>query len=412
MRKDIGRVVSFATLFPPVEDCVVAKPLSMHDLLRNMRVTGASDLHMKVGMPPIFRIKSELRMPQALAKLTAEDTRRLLLEIIPPDLLPRLEETGDLDFSTFHQTADGESETTASGEPVRPDRFRCNVFRAGGNWHSAIRRVQPTIPDFQDLGLPEVYRKVADETNEGLILVVGVTGCGKSTTLACMLERINQTRGTHIITIEDPVEFQIHPKMSVVSQREIGIDVSDYGTALRYVVRQDPDVIFIGELRDHDTVLAAVQAAETGHMVLGSLHAPDTSQCFGRIVEFFPQNEHAFIRSAIANSLQAVLAQRLLPANTEKVKIGVAPATEVLLTNGTVREMIREGDDADLPAVINSSRQSGMRSFTQSLAEMVEAELVTMQVALEYAPNREALQSILKGVEVRSSMLVGKIKGG
>lgn len=383
----------------------MAKPVTMHDLLRNMRVTSASDLHMKVGMPPIFRIKGELRMPQGLAPLTAEDTQRLLKEIIPPELIHRIAETGDLDFSTFHKTDDGNPE-------ARPDRFRCNVFRAGGNWHGAIRRVQPTIPDFADLGLPEVYRKVADESHEGLVLVVGVTGSGKSTTLACLLERVNQTRGVNIITIEDPVEYQIYPKMSVVSQREIGIDVPSYGSALKYVVRQDPDVIFIGELRDHDTVLAAVQAAETGHLVFGSLHAPDTSQCFGRIVEFFPQNEHAFIRSALANSIKAVLAQRLLPANQEKVKSGVAPATEVLLSNGSVREKIREAEDNDLPAIINSSRQSGMRSFTQSLAELVEAEIVNMQTALEYAPNREALQAVLKGVEVRSSMLVGKIKGG
>ena len=382
----------------------MAKPVTMHDLLRNMRVTSASDLHLKVGMPPIFRIKSELRMPQGLEPLTPDDTRRLLREIIPEGFEARIEETGDLDFSTFHKTDDDNPD-------ARPDRFRCNVFRAGGNWHSAIRRVQPNIPDFEELGLPEVYRTVADQTNEGLVLVVGVTGSGKSTTLACLLERVNQTRGVNIITIEDPVEYQLVPKMSVVSQREIGIDVPTYASALKYVVRQDPDVIFIGELRDHDTVLAAVQAAETGHLVFGSLHAPDTSQCFGRIVEFFPQNEHAFIRSALANSIQAVLAQRLLPANTEKVAVGVAPATEVLLANASVREKIREAEDADLPAIINSSRQSGMRSFTHSLAELVENETVTMQTALEYAPNREALQAVLKGVEVRASMLVGKIKG-
>ncbi|MCA9294092.1 MAG: PilT/PilU family type 4a pilus ATPase [Phycisphaerales bacterium] len=383
----------------------MAKPLTMHDLLRNMRVTSASDLHLKVGMPPIFRIKGELRMPQGMSALSADDTKRLLREIIPDGMEQRVEESGDLDFSTFHKTEDGNPD-------ARPDRFRCNVFRAGGNWHSAIRRVQPTIPDFEDLGLPAVYRKVADETNEGLVLVIGVTGCGKSTTLACLLERVNQTRGVHIITVEDPIEYQIYPKMSVISQREIGIDVPNYGSALKFIVRQDPDVIFIGELRDHDTVLAAVQAAETGHLVFGSLHAPDTAQCFGRIVEFFPQNEHAFIRSALANSMKAILAQRLLPANVEKVPAGVAPATEVLLTNGSVREKIREAEDNDLPAIINSSRQSGMRSFTHSLAELVEAEIVNMQTALEFAPNREALQSLLKGVEVRTSMLVGKIRGG
>jgi twitching motility protein PilT len=393
------------------ENRALAKPLTMHDLLRNMRVTEASDLHMKVGMPPIFRIRGELRMPQGLPPLTPEDTQRLLREIIPPALVERIEQTGDLDFSTFQHTDESHA-NHGTAKASRPDRFRCNVFRAGGNWHGAIRRVQPDIPDFETLGLPEVYRRIADESHEGLVLVVGVTGSGKSTTLACLLERVNQTRGVNIITVEDPVEYQISPKMSVVSQREIGIDVPNYASALKYIVRQDPDVIFIGELRDHDTVLAAVQAAETGHLVFGSLHAPDTSQCFGRIVEFFPQNEHGFIRSALANSIQAVLAQRLLPANPEKVKAGIIPATEVLLANSSVREKIREAEDTDLPSIINSSRQSGMRSFTQSLAELVEKELVTTSVALEFAPNREALQSVLKGVEVRASMLVGKIRGG
>jgi len=213
------------------------------------------------------------------------------------------------------------------------------------------------------------------------------------------------------VTVEDPVEYMIHPKMSIVSQREIGTDVPTYAEALKYVVRQDPDVIFIGELRDHDTVLAAIQAAETGHLVFGSLHTADTMQCFGRIVEFFPQHEHGFIRSALANSLRAVCAQRLLPANKETAGTPVVPATEVLLSNGSVREKIRDAEDGDLPAIINSSRSDGMRSFTDSLAELVEKEYVPLHTAMEYAPNREALSSKLKGVEVRAQTLVGKIKG-
>ncbi|MBN8645664.1 MAG: Flp pilus assembly complex ATPase component TadA, partial [Planctomycetes bacterium] len=289
--------------------------------------------------------------------------------------------------------------------------FRCNVFRAGGGMHAAIRRVRPDIPSFENLRLPPVYQKLSDETSEGLILVVGVTGCGKSTTLACMLERINQTQAMNIITIEDPVEYQIHPRMSIVSQREIGTDVPNYASALKYAVRQDPDVIFIGELRDHDTVLAAVQAAETGHLVFGSLHTADTMQCFSRIVEFFPQHEHGFIRAALSSSLKAVCAQRLLPANQDIAKVGVVPATEVLINNAIARERIREGADSDLPAIINSSLQDGMRSFTHSLAELVETEMVSLNTALEFAPNREALKSRLKGVEVKQGTLVGRLKG-
>lgn len=405
----------------------MAVRVTMHQLLFNMRKTNASDLHLKIGLPPVFRVAGELRMPPQVPALTAEDTERLCKEIIPPNLFPRFDERGDLDFSCFvdtddpHQTlqpiaAAAEQPNPQAVSPVpaatkRKDRFRCNVFRAGGGMHAAIRRVRPDIPSFENLRLPPVYQKLSDETSEGLILVVGVTGCGKSTTLACMLERINQTQAMNIITIEDPVEYQIHPRMSIVSQREIGTDVPNYASALKYAVRQDPDVIFIGELRDHDTVLAAVQAAETGHLVFGSLHTADTMQCFSRIVEFFPQHEHGFIRAALSSSLKAVCAQRLLPANQDIAKVGVVPATEVLINNAIARERIREGADSDLPAIINSSLQDGMRSFTHSLAELVETEMVSLNTALEFAPNREALKSRLKGVEVKQGTLVGRLKG-
>jgi twitching motility protein PilT len=382
--------------------------LTMHQLLYNMRKTEASDLHMKVGLPPFYRINGELHAPPGLPPLAAEDTDRLLSEIIPSALRARYDKYGDLDFSTFQHVDAPDDSAPHTG---RPDRFRCNVFRAGGGMHAAIRRVKPDIPSFESLHLPDVYRRLTDETHEGLILVVGVTGCGKSTTLACMLERINQTRAENIITVEDPVEYQIHSHKCVVSQREIGTDVTSYAEALKFVVRQDPDVIFIGELRDHDTVLAAIQAAETGHLVFGSLHTADTMQCFSRIIEFFPQNEHGFVRHAMANSLRAVCAQRLLPANKDIAGVGVVPATEVLLTSPTVREKVREAEDEDLPAIINTSASEGMRSFTSSLAELVESEMVTLNTALEYAPNREALSSRLKGVEVKAQTLVGKIRG-
>lgn len=378
---------------------------TMKQLLYNMRKVEASDLHLKVGMPPIYRIAGELRLPQGIPPLTPEDTEALLAEIIPPSLRERYERTGDLDFSTFQDT---EEPAADPAKKSRPDRFRCNVFRAGGHMHAAIRRVKPDIPSFESLHLPDVYRKIADETMEGLVLVVGVTGSGKSTTLACMLERINATRAVNIITVEDPVEFQIHPRMSVVSQRELGIDVGSYKDALRYIVRQDPDVIFIGELRDHDTVMAAIQAAETGHLVFGSLHTADTMQCFSRIVEFFPQHEHDFIRSSLSGSLKAVCAQRLLPANKDVAGVNAIPATEVLLNNASVRESIKEGEDANIPAIIAASRQDGMRSFTDSLAELVETEMVAVATAMEYAPSREVLSSRLKGVQVRSATMTGR----
>ncbi|TVQ31202.1 MAG: PilT/PilU family type 4a pilus ATPase [Phycisphaeraceae bacterium] len=416
----------------------MAHYISIKQLLYNMCQYDASDLHIKVGMPPVFRINGELR-PLGLPPLTEQDTERLISEIIPPSQRDRYDKTGDLDFSTFLDTRtiaarakalkgmeprSTDSETAAAAveevtigttgdQPENVDRFRCNVFRSGGGMNCAIRRIKPDIPSFESLHLPPIYQKLTDQTHDGLVLVVGVTGSGKSTTLACMLERVNQSRAENIITVEDPVEYHFHPKKSIVSQREIGLDVPSYREALKYVVRQDPDVIFIGELRDHDTVLAAIQAAETGHLVFGSLHTADTMQAFSRIIEFFPQNEHAFIRSSLSNSLRAVCAQRLLPANKDATigGVGAVPATEVLLNNASVREMIREGEDADLPAIVNSSTSDGMRSFTHSLAELVEKEMVSLQTAMEYAPNRETLSSILKGVEVKASTMVRRVKG-
>lgn len=391
----------------------MSQRLGMRQLLLNMRKADASDLHLKVGMPPVYRVSGALRSPQGVAPLTAEDTERLLGEIIPPALRHKYDETGDLDFSTFQDLesdAKAEAATDAAGRPRKLERFRCNIFRAGGAMHAAIRRVRPEVPTFDSLHLPAIYEKLADETQEGLILVVGVTGVGKSTTIACMLERINATRSVNIVTIEDPVEFNIHPRLSIVSQRELGIDVPDYAEALRYIVRQDPDVIFIGELRDHGTVLAAVQAAQTGHLVFGSLHTADATTCFSRIVEFFPQHEHAFIRGSLSTSLKAVCAQRLIPANRDVAGAGVVPATEVLINNASVREKIREGADSDLPAIINASINDGMRSFAQSLAELVEAEMITVGNAMEYAPNREILSSRLKGVQVKAATLTGKLR--
>ncbi len=405
--------------------------ISIKQLLFNMGQYDASDLHIKVGLPPVFRINSELK-PLGLPPLTEQDTERLIMEILPEGLREKFDATGDIDFSSFLDTRtilekskalkgleENGADTEVEGEsddperqPKNADRFRCNVFRAGGGMNAAIRRIKPEIPTFESLNLPKVYEDITDKAHEGLVLVVGVTGSGKSSTLACMLQRINETRGCNIITVEDPVEFHFHSEKAIVSQREIGLDVPSYREALRYIVRQDPDVILIGELRDHDTVLAAIQAAETGHLVFGSLHTADTMQTFSRIIEFFPQNEHAFIRSALSNSLQAVCAQRLLPANKDATGgIGVVPATEVLLSNPVVKEIIREGNDGDLPAVVSSSRADGMRSYTDSLAELVETEMVSLNTAMEYAPNREALRSILKGVEVKAKTLVGRLKG-
>jgi twitching motility protein PilT len=369
--------------------------LGIGQFMVDMGRFGASDLHIKVGIPPAFRVGGQLRLISA-EPLTAEAADRLVAPLIPAGMKERLEREGGIDFAAH----------AANG-----DRFRVNVFRSGGHINAAIRRVKNEIPTFEQLHLPAVYRDLVERTNEGMVIVCGTTGSGKSTTLAAMIEHINQTSTDHIITIEDPVEYQFSHNLGAVSQRELGVDVPDYATALRYIVRQDPDVIFIGEMRDYETVRAAVQAAETGHLVFASLHTADAVATFNRILEFFPQNEHGFIRSALAASLKAICAQKLLPAVPE-FKVKMVPATEVLINTPTVREKIRDAHTEDLPAVMASSNADGMRTFTQSLAEMVMKDWVTLQTAMTYAPNQDALSSAVKGVQVKNPTLVHRVRAG
>lgn len=367
--------------------------IALDQLLAGMSKFDASDLHLKVGYSPYYRVAGNLRKVEAPPIASSEQIEQALEPMVPEKRKGEYESKGDLDFS--YQAGNG-------------DRYRINVYRCGGQTHAAIRRVRNVIPTFEALRLPEIYEQLITRTHEGLLLISGVTGSGKSSTLAAMLDHINANRNDHIITIEDPVEFVFEPKKSVISQREIGTDVPDYEEALKYVVRQDPDVIFIGEMRDAHTMLASLQAAETGHLVMGSIHCADAASTFARILEYFPQEQHDFIRSSLANSLVGICCQRLLTAIDETVSR--VPATEVLLNNSTVRDKIRRGEDEDLPAIIAGSKEDGMRNFTQSLCELVEQELVYYDTAMKHAPNREALQSEIKGISTAAQGLVGRAR--
>jgi twitching motility protein PilT len=369
-------------------------PDTIGPLLEKMAELSASDLHLKTSIPPVYRVAGELRRTNLPPiPVNSRIIERLMDPIIPKGRREIYEEKGGLDFAY----------NLPSG-----DRFRINILRSCEQMHAAIRRVKGTIPGFDELRLPPIYQKLSETTGEGIIIVCGVTGCGKSTTQAAMLDHINETQGLNIISVEDPIEYTFNSKKSIVSQRELGLDVSSFADALRSAVRQDPDVIFIGELRDRETLLAALQAAETGHLVFCTLHTADSMQALGRMLEFFPPDQHNFIRSSLANSLKAILAQRLLPAIDPK--IARVPACEVLLGEGVVREKIREGCDTDLPEIILGNREGGMRNFTQSLCELIEQGLIYMDTAMEYAPNREALKGVMQGIKLSAQTLVHRVK--
>jgi len=374
---------------------MISGGLTIQRLLGAMKKLDASDLHIKVGLPPVYRVGGRLKHIEA-PPFTEEECDHLFDPILTPIQKDRFEKSGNLDFA-WH-IADG-------------DRFRIDLFRSGNHIHAAVRRVKAEIPSYAELHLPPIYAKIVKESPDGLVLICGVTGCGKSSTLAAMIEQLNCTEDLNIITVEDPIEYRFTPKKAIISQREVGIDVESFGIALRYAVRQDPDVIFIGEMRDAETVLAGIQAAETGHLVFATLHTSDTMQSLNRMLEFFPPTERDFIRSSLASTLRAVCAQKLIPA-VEGFECKIVPACEVLLNSPVVREKIREGEDSDLPAIISGSRADGMQNFTIALADLVEKEWIDLQTARGFAPNRDALDSMLKGVEVKSATLVSRIKAG
>jgi twitching motility protein PilT len=372
------------------------KPLppdeEMKRLLSFLGKHEASDLHLKVGYPPYVRIGGHLRKIDLPPIPDTVCVHEMIRPLAPEKRWHEFETQGALDFSASDESG---------------DRYRINIFRSQGDIHVAVRRVQARILDFEGLNLPDIYRDLINNTTEGLILVCGVTGSGKSSTLAAMIEYINQHRSLHIITIEDPIEFEFRGKKSIISQREIGLDVPNFPAALRVVVRQDPDAILIGEMRDRETVLAAIQAAETGHLVMGSLHCADAQLIFARILEFFDRTEHTFIRSSLSNSLLAIMCQRLIPGVAPGTRY---PATEVLLANATVKQKIRDEEDEDLTAILHQCRDEGMRDYTYSLCELVNQDRILRAVAMDYAPNREALSSALKGIDTSAASILTRVR--
>ena len=367
---------------PPRVPAELRREPEVNKLFRMVMKHEGSDLHLKVGLAPMMRLKGIIRRME-MKPLTQEDMERLLFPTLTAAQKQTLETTGGIDYSYVI----GQEEC----------RFRVNLFKQRGKLSLVARRVTSKIPTFEALHLPDSIEKLC-HYDQGLIILAGVTGSGKSTTIASMLDYINEREYLHILTIEDPIEYTFIDRKSVVNQREVYLDVKDWAMALKHAVREDPDIILVGEMRDRDTFEAGINAAETGHLVFGTIHASTAPSTIGRILDLFPADMHSAIRQALAFNLKAIVAQKLLPS----IKPGVqrVPTNEIMMVNPTIRDLIIKGEDKKLPDAIRIGFLEGMLDFTESLLRLVNDNLIDRATALEVAPNPEQLKMAFKGIKV------------
>jgi len=350
--------------------------LHLDDLLRYVVSIGASDLHLAAGNPPSVRLHGALRPMEDVGLLRSEEVENIIFGILPPSQRARFEKENEL-------------ETSYAIEGV--SRFRVNVARERGDVAGALRPIPQIIPKFESLGLPPVMRSFAD-LRRGLVLVTGPTGSGKSTSLASLVDIINETKPLHIITVEDPIEFLHHHKRSVISQREVGEDTASFSEALRRVLRQDPDVILVGEMRDLETIQTALTAAETGHLVFGTLHTQDASSTIDRVIDVFPPNQQDQIRIQLSSTLEAVVTQQLVPVSDGN---GRCVAAEVLIATSGVRNLIRSAKTHQIYSLMQTGAQVGMQTMDQSLAQLVREGVITLDMALDRCRDEEELSQQL-----------------
>jgi twitching motility protein PilT len=351
------------------------------DILTRAHAEGASDVHLKVGNHPLIRLHGSLVPLTDYPTLTAETTRALANEVLSEDQQRKFAQRHDLDFAY-----------SLSGVA----RFRCNVFQQRGSTGIVLRVIRMDIRSFEELRLPPVIREIAD-VERGLVLVTGTTTSGKSTTIAAMLDHINRTRRCHIVTIEDPIEYLHRDQQAIINQREVAVDTDSFGSALRAALRQDPDVILVGEMRDAETIETALLAAETGHLVYSTLHTLDATETIHRVIGSFAPHHQAQIRLQLAGVLKAAISMRLLRRADGE---GLCPATEVMVSTPYIRECIVDPDRTSLiPGAIGSGRHPyGMQTFDQSIFALLKQELVSYDEAIRYATNVEDFKLLVQGV--------------
>lgn len=355
----------------------------MHDILELGVNSRASDFHIKEGAPVTIRIDSRLIGTDMIA--TKDFMDKVVEFMLSTDVLKRrFIDTGDADLSFVEDDV---------------GRFRVNIHKQRGTASISMRHVKSNILSVEELGVPPFVKKIA-ESERGIIIVSGTTGSGKSTTLAAMLQYINQNFRKHIITIEDPIEYEFNDVESIIEQREIGLDTVNFAGALKHVLRQDPDVIMVGEMRDKESFDAALQASDTGHLVLTTLHATNATQAISRILDFYERAEQDAIRSALSINIRSIMCQRLI---RRAFGGGVIPAIEIMLNTPIVRKLIEENRVDKLPSAVETGREDGMQSFNQSLLGLVNEGLITEEDALKMASNPESLKMNLKGIFLNSS---------
>lgn len=351
--------------------------MDMENLLREAVSRHASDLHLTVGVPPIIRVNGSLNKLD-FSELGVEDTQRLLDEFLAEPRRTQFQQNGEVDFS---YTIYGLS------------RFRVNAFRQRGSVAIAIRLIPERVPSMEELHLPDIVRELAGKPR-GLVLVTGPTGSGKSTTMAAMIDLINHDRACNILTLEDPIEYLHRHKKSIINQREVGSDSRSFATALRAALREDPDVILVGEMRDMETIGIAVRAAETGHLVLATLHTSDAAQTVDRIIDVFPPYQQQQVRTQLSLALQGILSQQLLPRKNGKGRI---VAVETLVATPATRNLIREGKSHQLLSVIQTGAKFGMQSMDFALRDLCRSGEVAQEEALMRASDPEYFRSLLRG---------------
>jgi len=349
--------------------------ISLNDLLNLTVEKGASDLHLTVGLPPVLRIHKELVFVGE-EKLIPEDTAEMVFSIMKDDQKKVFKEKREYDFSFGLKGL---------------ARFRINVFYQRGSIAAAFRRIPFEIPALDSLGIPKIAHDII-EHERGLVLVTGPTGHGKSTTLAAMIDEINMKKSKHIITIEDPIEYLFQHKRSVIVQRELGSDTLSFPNALRASLREDPDVILVGEMRDYETMSTAITAAETGHLVFATLHTNSAAQSIDRIVDVFPPHQQAQVKAQLAAVLLATFSQQLIPRADNN---GLALATEVLIATPAVSNLIREGKTFQIPSLIQTGAKIGMQTMEQSLKILVNKGMITYEQGIKYAFNKDNFVNLM-----------------